>query len=992
MVCTLLAGINVVAFAADDDDLVVGVHSFYNDVTKGGDGEHLYTKDQEEMSYLSLLGTWNDEDVAWNAPVSSSTAIWRCYNPNSGEHLYVPEGYADYLAGEHWNKEKVSFYSDDNQGVPVYRLWNGLDAVGSHYFTTDYAYALWLADTYGWKIEDIAFYGVKEEEPEDIEILSAEQTGANTIEFTVSRALTLTDEVDLLNGTTEQEMTYDVSEDGKTVEITSVAKLNDATYTVAVTPEEALLPVTMDVTCEEGKLAGIMFGPGLAFVSNQNFYTVATTLTGANQWGEEFNLNSGTMKVYPGVAAYDDGVVKDDEHPNVADKFTTGYDAEKNQYVLAKSDTIPFKVGDTVTMTAVYNDGNGNVIQETDELPVLSVPQVASMEFGDLSTTSPKLVGQRVTLKNFNTDSYYFPVEAYDQYGNELNKDSLNYALGTSMLFVNPTPANSTFGGFGGFDELEDGTVILKLEHSDKQIPGTGTITVSAIGGLSTSAKYEVEDNPYIASLSVVGMGDVIQGQSTQFGLVAVDQYGELFDLYSTSISGNGNDTLEFTKSINGLSGQVASVKVNNGRLGYVKSSSKKQVGFVYTPNNGFKNDVMTLTTSVPNVSTVQLSIKEKGKADSIKSTLNTVPDLSTRLTRDISEAQAGATLNLKAGEGLGIVDSNGIEMTEDLPTWVPYTDNNANETINDKYYYSVKTDKAKAKSGSNITVTNGIVENIGGDSEFTVYLKYRDKDGNVKTVDTETFKVKFTSGKYDDFAPVWLDTYTVFYTGKNDTQEHIQETEKKLALYGTDEYGVTAMIPVAKWLVTDNTGGIIDDPTGNILYYGLKVDDTERIKYLGTEATTLKGTATFTVWADSSDDDENKEEVGTLDVAYDNATPVAQAFAWTQWLGDPLNHGKLVGFADEMIDVAALSTMSGDGNKLVVQKAGPAYRFNYLLTTIDQYGLAMTGTQHYVVNGVDKQQTTSQADLELTQPGENTVKVSAKGLAEKTLYLVVNQ
>ena len=167
MVCTLLAGVNVVAFAADDNDLIVSVNKFYNDATKGGDGEHLFTKDAEEMSWLKSLPTWNDEGEAWKAPVSSSTAVYRCYNPNSGEHLYVDEGYANYLAGNGWNKEKVAFYSDDKMGTPVYRLWNGLDGVGSHHFTTDESEVAWLVSQ-GWAAEDIAFYGIKEETGEKV--------------------------------------------------------------------------------------------------------------------------------------------------------------------------------------------------------------------------------------------------------------------------------------------------------------------------------------------------------------------------------------------------------------------------------------------------------------------------------------------------------------------------------------------------------------------------------------------------------------------------------------------------------------------------------------------------------------------------------------------------------------------------------------------------------------------------------------------------------
>ena len=171
MVCTLLAGVNVVAFAADGDlDDTVPVIKFYNDANKGGDGEHLFTKDADEMSWLSSLKTWNNEGEAWKSPLMSSEDVWRCYNPNSGEHLYVDEGYADYLAGIGWNKEKLAFYSDDNMGVPVYRLWNGTDGVGSHHFTTDEGEVDWLVGQ-GWIAEDIAFYGVKEEYSDVIKLV-----------------------------------------------------------------------------------------------------------------------------------------------------------------------------------------------------------------------------------------------------------------------------------------------------------------------------------------------------------------------------------------------------------------------------------------------------------------------------------------------------------------------------------------------------------------------------------------------------------------------------------------------------------------------------------------------------------------------------------------------------------------------------------------------------------------------------------------------------
>jgi len=167
MVCTLLAGVNVVAFAADGDASTVDVQKFYYDIDKGGNGEHIYTIDESEISYYKGEAAWNDEGTAWTAPVSSNSPVYRVCNYNTGEHLWITDkGYVDYLVGLGWTQEQgIAFYSDDNKGVPVYRLWDGTDRVGSHHFSTNAEEISWL-ESIGWKNEGPQFYGVKEESSE----------------------------------------------------------------------------------------------------------------------------------------------------------------------------------------------------------------------------------------------------------------------------------------------------------------------------------------------------------------------------------------------------------------------------------------------------------------------------------------------------------------------------------------------------------------------------------------------------------------------------------------------------------------------------------------------------------------------------------------------------------------------------------------------------------------------------------------------------------
>lgn len=125
-------------------------------------GEHLFTTDYSEYSYLGSIG-WSQEGVAWYAPASGGTPVWRLYNPYSGDHLYTGSAseYA-YLGSIGWRQEGESFRSADasSGGAPIYRLYNRWLTAGTHLFTTDYSEYSYLG-TLGWSQEGEAFYAAK---------------------------------------------------------------------------------------------------------------------------------------------------------------------------------------------------------------------------------------------------------------------------------------------------------------------------------------------------------------------------------------------------------------------------------------------------------------------------------------------------------------------------------------------------------------------------------------------------------------------------------------------------------------------------------------------------------------------------------------------------------------------------------------------------------------------------------------------------------------
>lgn len=132
----------------------VAVYRLYNPFT----GEHLFTLNVNEYSYLGTIG-WNREDISWRAP-ESGTAVYRLFNRYEDTHLYTTnKAEYDHLVTLGWNGEDVALYSAADGGTPVYRLYNPYSPQGLHLFTTDKSEYDKLA-TIGWQQEGVALRGV----------------------------------------------------------------------------------------------------------------------------------------------------------------------------------------------------------------------------------------------------------------------------------------------------------------------------------------------------------------------------------------------------------------------------------------------------------------------------------------------------------------------------------------------------------------------------------------------------------------------------------------------------------------------------------------------------------------------------------------------------------------------------------------------------------------------------------------------------------------
>ena len=138
----------------------VALYRFYNPYT----GEHFYTASTEERDTLVPLG-WKYEGIGWIAaePDSSENIkpVYRLYNryvPGGDHHYTTDENEYNELGKQGWIKEGYSWCAIDNLDdwfdvqTPVYRLYNPNASSGAHHYTTDAAERDALVEA-GWKDE-----------------------------------------------------------------------------------------------------------------------------------------------------------------------------------------------------------------------------------------------------------------------------------------------------------------------------------------------------------------------------------------------------------------------------------------------------------------------------------------------------------------------------------------------------------------------------------------------------------------------------------------------------------------------------------------------------------------------------------------------------------------------------------------------------------------------------------------------------------------------
>lgn len=130
----------------------IAIYRVYNP----NSGEHLHTMNSYEKDHLVKVG-WRYEGISMRVPLTGRQ-LFRVYNPNSGEHFYTLDGKErDHLKRVGWRYEGIAWHTPW-AGMPMYRVFNpNSRGAGSHHYTMLLSERNTLLKA-GWRNEGISWY------------------------------------------------------------------------------------------------------------------------------------------------------------------------------------------------------------------------------------------------------------------------------------------------------------------------------------------------------------------------------------------------------------------------------------------------------------------------------------------------------------------------------------------------------------------------------------------------------------------------------------------------------------------------------------------------------------------------------------------------------------------------------------------------------------------------------------------------------------------
>ena len=711
-----------------------------------------------------------------------------------------------------------------------------------------------------------------------LELLSADQVGAKAIAVEANGELSVLDKFTVKKGSTEVTLDGTPVLDGKTATINLVDKIvADAEYTVTLTPADGDGATSVTFVGEKAELIGIEFMTDKLVMKDYHYAEGYTYVKGVDQYGDPVNLSG--LTVTPGVGTFKSY----DSNTGKITLYDDGYDP-------TKSGTGAFLLVQQVPVYVQYQSGS-TVFTANETLTVSTAAYVDEIEFGDIKKDGGnERPDKRLTVTELSSGKYYVELnKVLDNYGNTLSAEDLNKQKDDSKtLFVIPgtTGAFYTTGDFGEVG----GKTVLWITNGIRK--GTMDLSITGAGGRTFKLPIEVEDDPFIQTLTVV-WPELYEGmaESAELEFSAVDQYGNTLskeDLWNIRPIDTGlpSDEITFTDP-NSMTTLTTTVKANGKAVFNPIKFDYANKEFTVTLNAGacVAKEVETFTVQTAGMDVVpkQITVGNLGYAAKIKSSLKA--GTNTQLVRSTTVAgvdKVGREDTLDFNKALLFEDANGNEMvrgkSEEYPAYMAINNKKVNETIpkaseaiwkTGKYVWSLTDREVEAATTSPaVDYTNGVFD---ADTDFgnTAPLGVESLVPSKDVYATLYLADAATAGAATQFYKLDQKKFHITQVTGNDKSYSVVAPGG--LLYATPDSGDTAEFKVKVTTDQGETYTAAADRTRVVTSNKFVASDTDGVVSCG-DTTEFDGgtsdTLKVTVYCDG-------KEVGESTVDYSNKTPV---------------------------------------------------------------------------------------------------------------------
>jgi hypothetical protein len=189
-----------------------------------------------------------------------------------------------------------------------------------------------------------------------------------------------------------------------------------------------------------------------------------------------------------------------------------------NKGTMVLEDATDYAVDAKVAVTVVHK---ATATVATATLTVAQTAEVASIEFGALTTDNSDLKGKEVYVSTTISGNYYLPMIVKDQYGNELGLADVQAAVTTKLS------SNNNIVQTGNTVTKNDKPALELADGAATETSGKAVITVVSTNGKTATFTMEVKENTKIDTLLLdVPSTPLKKTKEATIPFTATNQYG----------------------------------------------------------------------------------------------------------------------------------------------------------------------------------------------------------------------------------------------------------------------------------------------------------------------------------------------------------------------------------------------------------------------------------------------------------------------------------